>query len=128
VNEDLHSAMTKQGADPVPERTTIDATFRNGSITAIGVVVGFSLGFLSRWAGLPGSWSHSDIVAVTAITLGIVLQIRALASLLSVNSLVIARYSRSVRIFVVGLILVVFGVAAAIFADLIGYGGIVLKG
>jgi hypothetical protein len=128
VNEDLHSAVTKQGADPAPERTTIDATFRNGSITAIGVVVGFSLGFLSRWAGLPGNWSHSDIVAVTAITSGIVLQIRALASLLSVNSLVIARYNRSVRIFVAGLILVVFGVVAAIFADLIGYGGIVLKG
>ena len=58
---------------PFPERTTIDSTFRNGSLTAMGVVVAFSLGFLSRWAGLPGSWTGSDILAVAAITLGIAL-------------------------------------------------------
>lgn len=117
------------GSDPpVRERTTIDATFRNGSLTAIGVVVGFSLGFLSRWAGLPGDWSRSDLIAVAAITIGIVLQIKALADMLSVNSLVLTRYNRSIRTFLVGLILVVIGIGAAIFADLTGYGGIALRG
>ncbi|MXQ11886.1 hypothetical protein [Microvirga makkahensis] len=106
----------------------IDATFRNGSLTAIGVVVGFSLGFLSRWAGLPGDWERSDLIAVSAITLGIVLQIKALANLLAVDSLLIAKYNRSVRIFVTGLVLVACGVAAALFADLMGYGGIALRG
>ena len=38
----------------------IDATFRNGSLTAISVVVGFSLTFLNRWAALPGTWHKSD--------------------------------------------------------------------
>jgi hypothetical protein len=114
--------------EPVPERTTIDSTFRNGSITAIGVVVAFSLGFLSRWAGLPGDWTRSDLIAVVAITLGIALQIRALASLLSVKSLVLVRYNQSIRFFMAGLALVGIGVAAAIFADLVGLGGISLKG
>jgi hypothetical protein len=114
--------------EPASQRTRIDSTFRNGSLTAVGVVVGFSLGFLSRWAGLPGSWEQSDIFAVTAIALGIALQVKALASLLSIHSLVLVRYNRAIRVFVAGLILVVFGVAAAIFADLIGHGGLALKG
>jgi hypothetical protein len=128
VSEKPHSDRIDLPPEPVPERAMIDATFRNGSLTAIGVVVGFSLGFLSRWAGLPGDWERSDLIAVFAITLGIVLQIKALSSLLSVDSLLIDKYNRSVRIFIAGLILVACGVAAALFADLMGYGGIALRG
>jgi hypothetical protein len=102
---------------------TIDSTFRNGSLTAIGVVVGFSLGFLSRWASTPGEWTRPDLVAVTAITLGIALQIKALAELLSRQSLAVHRYDRAVRIFLTGLILVAVGVVLAIFAEVIGLGG-----
>src|SRR5215211_1135243 len=79
------------------ERTRIDATFRNGSLTAIGVVVGFSLGFLSRWAGIPGEWSRTDLIAVGLITVGIGLQIKALADMLSPASLVLTRYRRAIR-------------------------------
>jgi hypothetical protein len=121
--------MTDERSRPseaAPEIARIDSTFRNGSLTAIGVVVGFSLGFLSRWAGLPGEWSRSDLLAVFAITIGIVLQIKALADLLSVKSLILSRYNRAIRIFLAGLILVALGTGAAIFADLMGYGGIAL--
>jgi hypothetical protein len=111
-----------------PERTTIDATFRNGSLTAIGVVVGFSLGFLSRWAGLPGDWSSADLIAVGLITVGIALQIKALANMLAVRSLAVVRYNRTIRIFLTGLVLVAFGVLAALFADLLGYTATVLRG
>ena len=47
--------MAKDAVEPAQpeELQRVDSTFRNGSITAIGVV-GFSLGFLSRWAALPG--------------------------------------------------------------------------
>src|SRR5689334_22773418 len=113
-------------SEAAPEGARIDSTFRNGSLTAIGVVVGFSLGFLSRWAGLPGDWSRSDLLAVFAITIGIVLQIKALADLLSVQSLVLSRYNRAIRFFLAGLILVAVGTGAAIFADLMGFGGIAL--
>ena len=113
---------------PGSQPRTIDATFRNGSLTAIGVVVGFSLGFLSRWAASPGEWSRADLFAVTAITLGIAIQIKALADLLSITSLVLTRYNRSIRLFMIGLVLVASGVVIAIFADLIGYGGIALQG
>jgi hypothetical protein len=110
------------------EKKLIDSTFRNGSITAIGVVVGFSLGFLSRWSALPGEWSRSDLFSVALIILGLGLQVKSLADLLLVSSLQLNRYNRSVRIFLTGLILVSLGVIFAIFADLMGFSGIVLEG
>jgi hypothetical protein len=114
--------------DPTVQPATIEATFRNGSLAVMSVVGGFSLGFLSRWAGLPGSWTPADLFAVAAITIGILLQVKALADMLSVKSLLLARYNRTIRIFFVGLVLVFIGVAAAIFMDVIGLGGSALKG
>jgi hypothetical protein len=110
------------------EKKLLDATFRNGSITAIGVVVGFSLGFLSRWSALPGEWTHSDLASVAFITLGLALQVKSLADLLLISSLQLKKYNRSIRIFLAGLILVSAGVILAIFADLLGFSGIVLQG
>lgn len=115
-----------KSAGAEPRHATIDATFRNGSLTAIGVVVGFSLGFLSRWASTPGEWTHADLVAVAVITLGIALQIKSLADMLSRKSLAAERYDRSVRIFLSGLVLVAAGVVMAIFAGILGLGGGVL--
>ncbi len=122
--------MAKDAVEPVEsdEQKRIDSTFRNGSITAIGVVVGFSLSFLSRWAALPGDWMHSDLVSVALITLGLALQVKALADLLMVSSLQLKRYNRSVRFILIGLVLVGLGVVFAVFADLFGFGGIVLQG
>jgi hypothetical protein len=110
------------------EQQRIDSTFRNGSVTAIGVVVGFSVGFLSRWSALPGEWMHSDLVSVALITLGLALQVKSLADLLLVSSLEVKRDNRSIRFFLTGLILVGLGVVLAVFADLLGFGGIVLQG
>ena len=84
--------------DPALRPAVIDSTFRNGSLAVMSVVGGFSLGFLSRWAGLPGPWTPTDLFAVAAITLGIVLQVKALADMLSVKSLLLEHYNRTVRI------------------------------
>jgi hypothetical protein len=121
--------MNKDAKEPAKhEQKSIDSTFRNGSITAIGVVVGFSLGFLSRWSALPGEWSTSDLLSVALITLGLALQVKSLADLLLISSLQLKRYNRSVRIFLTGLILVSLGVILAVFADIMGFSGIVLEG
>ena len=104
------------------EGETIDPEFRSGSLTAISVVVGFSLSFLTQWAGLPGPWLTADLVALSAIILGIAFQITALASLLSTQSLLLRNYNRAVRLFLIGLASVASGVAFAIAGDLVGYG------
>ncbi len=106
----------------------IEATFRNGSLTAISVVLGFSLSFLNRWAGLPGAWNRVDLTAVAAIIIGIVFQIVAVALMLPVRSLVLRRYNRAIRVFLVGLVFVAVGVAIAITGDVAGLGQNVLRG
>ena len=45
------------GRKAMPGLPSIDSTFRNGSLTAIGVVVGFSLGFSNNWASSGGEWN-----------------------------------------------------------------------
>ena len=62
--------------DTAPERITPE--FRNGSLTAISLIVGFSLSFLSRWAGTPGQWHNADLFAVALIVLGSAAQIWSL--------------------------------------------------
>lgn len=108
------------------ESARIEATFRSGTLTAVGIIVGFSLGFLTRWAGVPGNWSALDYFGLVAITAGIVGQIVALVMLLSIESLFLANYNRAIRFFVIGLVLVAIGVLLAVFADIGGHGQRVL--
>ena len=82
-----------------PAPATIHLLFRNGSLTAISVLVGFSLSFLSHWAGTPGQWHVTDLIAVTLIVIGIGLQIWALSSMLFVSSLIAEKYMHVVRLF-----------------------------
>lgn len=99
---------------------TIDAIFRNGSLTAVSVVVGFSLTFLTRWAGVPGAWDTVDLVALAVLVPGIACQIAALTRLLSIRSLRLAHHDRSVTVFLAGIVLVTLGIALAIGGDLAG--------
>src|SRR6478672_8112387 len=98
----------------------IDSTFRNGSVTAVGIVLGFSLGFLSQWASNPIEWTRIDILAAFPIVLGIVFQGKAFAALLAVDSLVLRNYERARVVFLIGLTLVAAGIAIAIMLDIFG--------
>ena len=95
----------------------IEILFRNGTITVVGIVVAFSLGFLTQWASNPIPWQQSHLVAVAPIILGIALQMKSLADLLRHDSLRRSVHDRAVRFFMVGLILTFVGVGAAILLD-----------
>ena len=97
--------------EPTPR---IDATFRNGSLTAIGIVLGFSLGFTAQWATDEAPWITSDYVAAIALVIGIVLQIKALAEMLEVNSLEVSVYQRAKNRFMLGLMVTAVGIAMVI--------------
>ena len=73
-------------------------------------------------ASNPISWSKVDIAAAIPIILGIALQGKAFADLLSIDSLVLAKYERARVVFLVGLSLVAAGVAIAILLDILGLG------
>lgn len=106
----------------------IDSTFRNGTLTGIGLVVAFSLGFLKRRAGVPGTWVANDVGALVLIVGGIVLQMQALYRFLDVEILLVRNHRRSVRVFKIGMGLTALGIVLAVFADLAGYGGSIIRG
>jgi hypothetical protein len=112
---------------PPPEPDRVDSAFRNGTLAATGIVAAFSLGFLTRWAGVAGTWSATDFVSLVVILAGIVCQIRALYLLLDYESLELANHRRAIRIFKIGLGLTAAGVVLAVFADVAGMGGIVMR-
>ena len=95
---------------------------------AISVIVGFSLSFLSRWAGTPGRWHALDLLAVLLIVAGSALQIWSLGSMLFLSSMVVANYERAFRIFLVGLGIVAVGIAIAMFGEILGFGQYILGG
>ena len=112
-----------EASGPEPQSELhIDATFRNGSVTAVGIVLGFSLGFLSQWATNPIAWSAVDLFAAAPLVSGIGLQAKAFADLLSLQSLVLSNCDRARRTFLIGLALVAGGVPIAILLDILGLG------
>jgi len=99
-----------------PER--IGETFRNGSITGVGLLAGFSLTFLTAWSASPIPWRPADVFALAPLILGVGCQLWSLALLLDPDCLILTRYRRAVRFFLAGLIFVGIGVAAALLIDI----------
>jgi hypothetical protein len=99
---------------------TLDPVFRSGSLTAISVVVGFSLSFLNRWASSPGEWHIGDLVTIVLIVAGTAAQLLALVEMLRVQSLLPKSYNRTMQIFLAGLGLVAVGILASLIEDVVG--------
>lgn len=95
----------------------IESVFRNGTITVVGVVLSFSLGFLTQWASNPIPWRLTDLPTLILISIGIVLQLRSLALLLKTESLKKTVYDRASRLFLSGVIVSGSGVFLAILID-----------
>ena len=92
--------------------------FRSGSITAVGVVTGFSLTFLTAWSASPIPWKPTDLIALAPLVVGLGLQVWALALLLDPDSLILSHYRRATRRFLAGVVLTVLGVGVALAIDI----------
>ncbi|TIU13376.1 MAG: hypothetical protein E5W44_03650 [Mesorhizobium sp.] len=100
-----------------PKEEPIETLFRNGTITVVGILLAFSLGFVTHWAANPVPWRFYDLLAVVPILVGIASQMRALSLLLDMSSLRRHVYERANRIFMAGVILTACGVGLAILLD-----------
>lgn len=100
-----------------PKEDLIEPVFRNGTITTVGILLAFSLGFVTHWAANPIPWQIHHLLAVVPILIGIALQMRALSVLLGINSLRRLVYESAHRVFMAGLILTACGVGLAILLD-----------
>jgi hypothetical protein len=98
----------------------IDSTFRNGSLTAVGIILGFSLSFINSWTSNPNDWSRIDILPMALLVLGTALQVKVLADLLARDSLLAVKYDRTRRMFLLGLAVVAVGIAIALTNDILG--------
>lgn len=105
-----------------PTAPRIDPAFRNGSLTAVGIVLGFSLSFAVQWANDPAPWTRIDLLAAALLLGGLTFQIRALAALLEVNSLEIPVYRRAKNHFMAGLLVTAAGVGVTILGNILDQG------
>lgn len=100
-----------------PREDLVETVFRNGTVTAVGILLAFSLGFITHWAANPIPWQTYHLAAVLPILAGIALQMRALSLLLDTKCLQRRIYERANRIFMAGLIFTACGVGMAILLD-----------
>jgi hypothetical protein len=74
VAEDVKPEISRQPGSPRPH-APIPAGYRQGIITAITVLLGFSLLFFRYWDfELPGAWTVSAIIAALLMAVSILLQ------------------------------------------------------
>lgn len=97
----------------------VELLFRNGTITVVGIVLSFSLNFLTQWASNPIPWTLIDLPTMGLISLGILLQALSLLKLLKHDSLQRPKFDRATILFVRGVVSTVIGVISAIIIDFI---------
>lgn len=108
---------------PAKREVLLDSTFRSGTITAVAILLGFSLNFLSQWALYPSVWTIYDAMAVVPLIGGTGMQVWGLVTLLSRDSLRVVVYDRAKRRFLMGLCIVAVGITATVLIELAGLSG-----
>jgi 4-amino-4-deoxy-L-arabinose transferase-like glycosyltransferase len=107
------------GDEPVRTRDqrppNLPQGFRTGLITAITVLLGFSLGFLRYWGfDAPGDWSLLSMLPALGLFPAILLQIVALYRSLRLEDEAEDEYRKTVRWFVASAVLLFLGLIAAL--------------
>ena len=95
----------------------VTETQRNGSITGMGIVLGFSLTFTGQWSLTPGSWRVLPALAMGVACLGIALQLFALFRVLSLPLASLERHREALKNFAVGVGFVLAAFVAHVLLD-----------
>jgi hypothetical protein len=98
-----------QPSRPVPEG------YRQGLITAITVLLGFSLTFLRFWGfEAPGQWALRSVISTGTSLVAIVLQLVALFRSLRIEDQEECEYRKTVRWFIASAIALLLGLLFAV--------------
>ncbi len=101
-------------AHPERPRKPLPVGYRQGIITAITVLLGFSLLFVRYWDfELPGAWNITSVIAAVLVALAIVFQIIALWRSLQVKDDDETEYSITLRWFLFSTIALLAGLATS---------------
>jgi hypothetical protein len=92
------SSRNSSEANSTRPRAPLPAGYRQGFITAITVVLGFSLLFVRFWDfELPGAWNVSSAIAAILMGLAIVCQITTLWRSLQIEDDDQSEYKKTLR-------------------------------
>lgn len=114
MDSPAHRETYADPGDAPPPRVPLPPGYRQGLITAITVLLGFTLAFLRFWgfeAG--GSWTYRSFIAATGLTLALLLQIVALFRSLRVEDEDLPVYRATVRVFVASVVVLVASLVIA---------------
>ena len=109
--------MTAKRSDPERPRVPLPAGYRQAIVTAITVLLGFSLLFLRYWNfELPGAWSAASKIAAVLVAAAVVLEVVALWRSLRVEDDDVAEYAKTLRWFVAASALLLLGLLVSTIA------------
>jgi hypothetical protein len=102
---------------PISERPapqSVSNGFRTGIITAITVLLGFSLAFFRFWGfEAPGKWSIRSALSTGALAAAVLLQVISLFRALRLEDDDPAEYRKTVRWFIASAVALVLGLMLA---------------
>lgn len=87
---------------------------KNGLVTAIGIVLAFTLSFVGEWSLTPESWQPNDRLPAILLLSGITVQTIALLCALVPYKQTVRRYYGVVCGFVAGIVLIAVGIVVAV--------------
>jgi hypothetical protein len=99
---------------PEPQRRPLPQGYRQGIITAITVLLGFSLAFFRFWGfEASGEWTSRSIIAAATLVIAVVLQIVALVRSLRLEDDDPTEYRKTVVWFTASAVVLLVGVLGA---------------
>jgi|SRR5262245_6109776 len=106
--------MQDEEATANASKPAVPQVNRQGLVTAITVLLGFSLSFIRFWNfEYPGEWTLAGATCAGIVAAGIIVQLVALFRSLGLRDDEPTRYASTVRCFFAGVVVVVTGVILA---------------
>ncbi|BDB28541.1 hypothetical protein Tamer19_62100 [Cupriavidus sp. TA19] len=107
-------AVPPPATPPEPAPQLVPSGYRQGIITAITVLLGFSLAFWRFWGfESPGHWNVRAVFAAISLLAAVSLQIVALFRALRIEDDAVEEYRKTVRWFIASALALLTGLAVA---------------
>jgi hypothetical protein len=119
IVDGLTDKKNNEESEPRPvierPRKTLPQGYRQGIITAITVLLGFTLGFFRFWGfESPGHWTLRSFIPATTLVVAVVLQIIALFRALDVADDDEHKYRKTVKWFIASAVTLLVGMILAL--------------
>jgi len=108
-----HKSQPRAG--PEQQHRLLPEGYRQGIITSITVLLGFSLAFFKFWGfEAPGEWTARSIVAAATLVIAVLLQIIALVRSLRLEDNTPDEYRKTVLWFCASAVVLLVGLSIAV--------------